>query len=186
MRDRVGQLIADERLNISDSPHLIDGFGYTLFDSEGTKTATTSLIKEGYLQTLAHNSATAKHFGVKTTGHASRSPKSTLGINLHQLHIGEGNDSESTLYSGEYLLITDLSGLHSGANPISGQFSFGASGYLMKDGVRVQPVRNITMAGNFYEMLKKPSAVGDQLFWNQGKTDVMPHIRFSDVAISGS
>ena len=74
----------------------------------------------------------------------------------------------------------------SGANPISGQFSFGASGYLMKDGVRVQPVRNITMAGNFYEMLKKVSAVGDQLFWNQGKTDVMPHIRFSDVAISGS
>ena len=140
MRNRVGQLIADERLNISDSPHLIDGFGYTLFDSEGTKTATTSLIKEGYLQTLAHNSATAKHFGVKTTGHASRSPKSTLGINLHQLHIGEGNDSESTLYSGEYLLITDLAGLHSGANPISGQFSFGASGYLMTDGVRVRPV----------------------------------------------
>ena len=186
MRNRVGQLIADERLNISDSPHLIDGFGYTLFDSEGTKTATTSLIKDGYLHTLAHNSATAKHFGVKTTGHASRSPKSTLGINLHQLHIGEGNDSESTLYSGEYLLITDLAGLHSGANPISGQFSFGASGYLMTDGVRVRPIRNITIAGNFYDMLKKVSAVGDQLFWIQGKTDVMPHIRFSDVAISGS
>ena len=186
MRDKVGEIIADERLNISDSPHLIDSLGYTLFDAEGTKTETTSLIKDGYLQTLAHNSATAKHFGVKTTGHASRSPKSTLGINLHQLHISEGIDSESILYSGEYILITDLAGLHSGANPISGQFSFGASGYLMTDGVRVRPIRNITIAGNFYDMLKKVSAVGDQLFWNQGRTTVMPHIRFSDVAISGS
>ena len=79
-----------------------------------------------------------------------------------------------------------MAGLHSGANPISGQFSFGASGYLMTDGVRVRPIRNITIAGNFYDMLKKVSAVGDQLFWNQGRTTVMPHIRFSDVAISGS
>lgn len=186
MRDKVGELIADTQLNVSDNPLLIDGFGYTLFDSEGTKTVATSLIKDGYLQTLAHNSATANYFGVRTTGHASRSPKSSLGINLHQLHVSKGNDSESILYAGEYLLITDLAGLHSGANPISGQFSFGASGYLMKDGARVCPVRNITIAGNFYDMLKKVTAIGDQLFWNQGRTCLMPHIRFSDVAISGS
>jgi len=186
MRDKIGELIADERLNISDSPLLVDGFGYALFDSEGTATAPTPLIKRGCLETLAHNSATAKHFGVKTTGHASRSPKSTLGIGLHQMYIDKGNDSESTLHAGEYLLITDLAGLHSGANPISGQFSFGASGYLMNDGERLQPVRNITIAGNFYEMLKKISAVGTELFWDQGRTSLMPHIRFSDIAISGS
>jgi PmbA protein len=104
---------------------------------------------------------------------------------LHQLHIDKGSDSPATLFSGEYLLITDLSGLHSGANPISGQFSFGAAGYLCRDGERIQPVRNITVAGNFYDMLKKVSAIGDELFWNLERSAFMPHIRFADVAVSG-
>ncbi|HAK52793.1 MAG TPA: TldD/PmbA family protein [Gammaproteobacteria bacterium] len=185
MRDKIGEQIADTRLNLSDQPLLTDGFGYALFDAEGTATKTTPLIVEGQLRTLVHNSATATHFDVITTGHASRSPKSTLGVSLHQMHIDKGTDSPSSLFAREYLLITDLSGLHSGANPISGQFSFGASGYLMKEGERIQPVRNITVAGNFYDMLKKISAIGDELYWDQYRGSLMPRIRFSDVAISG-
>ena len=185
MRDKLGDIISDPRLSISDQPLLTDGFGYALFDSEGTATRATPLITNGRLETLIHNSATAAHFGVSTTGHGIRGPKSTLGVSLHQLHIDKGSDSPATLFSGEYLLITDLSGLHSGANPISGQFSFGAAGYLCRDGERIQPVRNITVAGNFYDMLKKVSAIGDELFWNLERSAFMPHIRFADVAVSG-
>ena len=185
MRDKLGEKVADRRLNISDQPLLTDGFGYALFDAEGTATRATPLIVEGQLQTLVHNSATAAHFNTTTTGHASRSPKSNLGVSLHQMRIDKGADNPSTLFAGKYLLITDLSGLHSGANPISGQFSFGASGFLMKDSKRIQPVRNITVAGNFYDMLKKISAIGDELYWDQYRGALMPHIRFSDVAISG-
>lgn len=185
MRDKVGEVIADSRLTIYDNPLLVDGFGYTLFDAEGTATGKTPLIVEGKLESLIHNSATASFFGVETTGHGSRGPKSTLGVSLHQMEIMAGEDNAEGLLSGEYLELTDLTGLHSGANPISGDFSFGASGFLCCDGERVQPVRGVTVAGNFYEMLKKISKIGDTQRWDWEKGTLSPSIRFADVAISG-
>ena len=185
MRDKVGSVITDSRLTIYDHPLNVDGFGYHLFDAEGSATEKSELIVDGCLQTLIHNSATASYFDTKTTGHASRGPKSTLGVNLHQVEIAKGSDDLSALHSDEYLEVTDLSGLHSGANAISGNFSFGASGYLCKDGERIQAVRGITVAGNFYKMLNKISMIGNQQHWDEGRSALMPNIRFSDVAISG-
>jgi len=185
MRDKIGSVIADSRLSVFDNPLNIEGFGYHLFDAEGTATEKTELIVDGCLQTLIHNSATASHFDTNTTGHANRGPRSTLGVNLHQVEIAKGSEDLSTLHSGEYLELTDLTGLHSGANAISGNFSFGASGYLCKDGERIQAVRGITVAGNFYEMLNKISMIGSQQHWNEDRSALMPGIRFSDVAISG-
>jgi PmbA protein len=185
MRDKIGSVIADSRLSIYDHPLNVDGFGYHLFDAEGTATGKSGLVVDGCLQTLIHNSATASYFDTTTTGHASRGPRSTLGVNLHQLEIAKGSENLSTLHSGEYLEVTDLSGLHSGANAISGNFSFGASGYLCKDGERIQAVRGITVAGNFYEMLNKITMIGNQQNWDEGRSALMPSIRFSDVAISG-
>ena len=185
MRDKTGSVIADSRLTIYDQPLNADGFGYHLFDAEGSATKKTELLVEGCLQTLIHNSATASYFDTETTGHASRGPRSTLGVNLHQVEIAKGSDDLSTLHSGEYLELTDLTGLHSGANAISGNFSFGASGYLCKDGERIQAVRGITVAGNFYEMLNKISMIGNQQSWDESRSALMPGIRFADVAISG-
>jgi len=185
MRDKIGSAIADSRLTIYDHPLNVDGFGYHLFDAEGTATKKSELVVDGCLQTLIHNSATASYFDTETTGHASRGPRSTLGVNLHQVEIAKGSEDLSTLHSGEYLELTDLTGLHSGANAISGNFSFGASGYLCKDGERIQAVRGITVAGNFYEMLNKISMIGNQQNWDEGRSALMPSIRFSDVAISG-
>ena len=185
IRDKIGSVIADSRLTIYDHPLNIDGFGYHLFDAEGTATEKSKLVIDGCLQTLIHNSATASYFNINTTGHASRGPKSTLGVNLHQVEIASGSDDLSTLHTGEYLEVTDLAGLHSGANAISGNFSFGASGYLCQGGERIQAVRGITVAGNFYEMLNKISTIGNQQHWDEGRSALMPSIRFSDVAISG-
>lgn len=185
MREKTGSVIADSRLSIYDQPLNVDGFGYHLFDAEGTATKKSGLIVEGCLQTLIHNSATASYFDTETTGHASRGPRSTLGVSLHQVEIAKGSEDQTTLHSGEYLELTDLSGLHSGANAISGDFSFGASGYLCRDGERIQAVRGITVAGNFYEMLNKISMIGDQQHWDEGRSALMPGIRFADVAISG-
>ena len=185
MRDKIGSVIADSRLTIYDHPLNVDGFGYHLFDAEGTATEKSELVVDGCLQTLIHNSATASYFDTGTTGHASRGPRSTLGVNLHQVEITKGSEDLSTLHSGEYLELTDLAGVHSGANAISGNFSFGASGYLCKDGERIQAVRGITVAGNFYEMLNKISMIGNQQNWDEGRSALMPSIRFSDVAISG-
>ena len=160
-----------------------DGFGYSLFDAEGTPTTNRAMIDGGRLATLAHNSATAAHFGVTTTGHAARGPRSTLGVGLHQFEIAAGPDAD--VLAGEYVEITDLTGLHSGANPIAGDFSFGASGYRCRDGERQQPIRGITVAGNFYEMLNQIAAIGTEQFWNWQRSAHMPHVRFADVAVSG-
>jgi len=185
MRDKVGEVIADSRLTIRDNPLIIEGHGYALFDAEGTATRTTPLVADGKLETLIHNSATASHFDLQTTGHASRSPRSTLGVSLHQIEILPGAESEASLTSGEYIELTNLDGLHSGGNAISGDFSFGAAGYLCNDGQRIQPVRGITVAGNFFQMLQKIAAIGSDQKWNWQKDSLMPSIRFSDVAISG-
>ena len=162
MRDKTGSVIADSRLTIYDQPLNAEGFGYHLFDAEGTATKKSDLLVDGCLQTLIHNSATASYFDTETTGHASRGPRSTLGVSLHQVEIAKGSEDLSSLHGGEYLELTDLTGLHSGANAISGNFSFGASGYLCKDGERIQAVRGITVAGNFYEMLNKISMIGQR------------------------
>ena len=185
LRAKVGEIIADARLSVSDRPLSADGFGYALFDAEGTATATTALIDAGRLATLAHNRVTAAHFGLATTGHAHRTARSRLGVGLHQLHIAAGDAAPGALLAGEYFEVTGLTGLHSGANPISGQFSFGAEGHLCRDGKRGQAVRNVTVAGNFYDMLKKIAAIGDEANWNLERSACMPPIRFADVAVAG-
>ena len=134
----------------------MEGFGYSLFDDEGTPTEALELIKDGTLISLVHNSMTASlRIGIYRTRNTR--PRSTLGVGLHQLAIKAGDGDEKELYSGKYLLITDLTGMHSGANAISGEFSFGASGYLCENSERLKPVRNITVAGNFMKCYK-PSA----------------------------
>ena len=185
MREKLGDSIADARLNLTDQPLSTEGFGYQLFDAEGTATQSTPLIVNGTLNTLIHNSATASFFDIQTTGHAARGPKSTMGVGLHQLEIAAGHASQTDLFSGKYLMLTDLTGMHSGANAISGDFSFGASGFLYEDGQLRQPVRGVTVAANFYDMLNKISLIGDKQFWNWEKSALMPHLRFTDLAISG-
>ena len=185
MRDKKGEVIADPRLTVSDRPDNVDGFGYRLFDDEGTPSAAIELIKAGELKSLIHNSMTASYFETQSTGHATRGPRSPLGVGLHQLEIAPGDAEDTKLYGGKCLVITGLTGMHSGANAISGEFSFGASGYLCENGERSQSVRNVTVAGNFYQMLQNISMIGNRQHWNWQRSALMPSIRFADVAISG-
>jgi PmbA protein len=185
-RDSVGAVVADARLRLCDRPLLSEGLGYQRFDVEGTPCEDIALIADGQLQTLLHNSATARYFQTRSTGHGSRDPKSSLAVAPHQLVVEAGDGDERTLYDGEVLLITDLTGTHSGANPISGDFSFGASGYLLRDGERVQSVRGVTIAGNFYNMLKNIRCIGDTPRWNWQRSALMAPLRFAEVAVSGS
>jgi len=183
-REKVGQPVANNQLTILDNPLNKQGFGYQTFDAEGYANQTTHIIKNGELKTLLHNSVTAKHFDVANTFNASRGPKSTLGVSAVQMEIKPGN-GQGEIYGGEYLLITELTGLHSGANAISGDFSFGASGYLCKDAEKIQAVRGITVAGNFYHMLNNIKAIGNIQKWNWAKSDLVVDIRFADLTVSG-
>ena len=144
-----------------------------------------TLIENGKLKSFYHNTATAKYFGIKSTGHASRSPKSSLDVTATNWLISAGTNSTSEMLDDTYLEIIDLMGLHSGCDSVSGEFSFGASGYLCKNGKRIQPVKGVTVAGNFNQLLCGISRMGNELKHNSSRSLFSPLIRFSNLAVAG-
>ena len=184
-RDKVGQGVASRWLTLESRVHMPGGMKIKAFDGEGAPTRDLLLIGEGELKTLLHNSATAHHFGLQSNGAAARSARGALDVSPRHLVFGTGPHSEAEVKAGEYLELVKLDGLHSGADAVSGDFSFGASGFLCRDGVRIQPVRGITVAGNFYRLLGELEAVGDRLHHDDGKGFYAPLIRFGGLSIAG-
>ncbi|WP_087021105.1 TldD/PmbA family protein [Thaumasiovibrio subtropicus] len=184
-RDKLTQHVASPLFNLSDYAAYDKGLAIKAFDGEGIETQDTALIVGGELRSLLHNSKTAAHFGLKTTGNAARSAKSGLSVSSRHKVIEPGQASDTDLETGTYFVPIELQGVHSGANAISGDFSFGASGYLYRDGELVQPVRGVTIAGNFYQMLKDIDAVGAHVERADSGTFFSPRIRFSQLNISG-
>lgn len=186
LRDKIASQIASPLLSFSSKAYVEGGFRIHSFDSEGFAARDLLLIGEGELQSLLHNSQTAAYFGVANTGHASRGPKEGLDVAAHHKVIDAGTNSFSEVTAGEYLELVELQGVHSGADFISGDFSFGASGFLCRDGKRVQPVRGITVAGNFYQMLKEIDALGSLLEVNDAHSFYAPKVRFARLSIGGN
>ncbi len=150
-RDALYSQVASPLLTITDTAYINGGFSIKAFDSEGYATHDTLLVGEGKLQGLLHNSHTASYFGIENTANGSRSAKGGLGVNSRHTVISTGISSNAEVTAGEYLELVELQGVHSGADAVSGDFSFGASGFLCRDGQRLQAVRGITVAGNFYQ-----------------------------------
>lgn len=158
LANKEGEPIASPAVRLLDDPHRRDALQSHAFDDEGVPTTRKYIIENGQLNTLLHNLKTAHKAGVESTGNAGKAGVSgEITITSFNLHFEPGTKSLEELLSsiGDGLVITDLMGLHAGANPISGDFSLAAKGYLFKDGKRVQPVSQITVAGNFYSLLKQ-------------------------------
>lgn len=183
-RQKIGQAVASPLLNLIDRPLESQGLGYQLFDAEGVACHNQGVLVNGELQGLLHNSFSAQKLGLNSSGHASRSAKGNLGISAHQWYLPPGTSSAQQLRQGQYLEITGLQGLHSGANAISGDFSFGASGYLCRDGERVQAVRGITLAGNFYQLLQQIAAIGDRSHWHPNRSCCLADVRFQGLQVA--
>ena len=184
-REKIGQQVGVSGLSIKDCPQYADGFNYSTFDDEGSLRKEFSLIENGVLKSFYHNSATAKFHNVENNGSAARSPKGTLGIGGTQQVISLGTSTEEELKKGKYLNIISLQGLHSGADALSGDFSFGASGYLCEDGQVIGPVKGITISGNFYHLLKEIALIGNQMKSNAYSTFFSPELRFSNLNVAG-
>ncbi|MGF1683211.1 TldD/PmbA family protein [Photobacterium minamisatsumaniensis] len=184
-RNSINQTVASSLLTVSDIAYIEGGSAIKAFDSEGFTTCDTILIGEGQLQSLLHNSHTASFFGIENTANGSRSAKGGLGVSSRHTVIATGTSSEAETTAGEYLELVELQGVHSGADAVSGDFSFGASGFLCRDGKRIQPVRGITVAGNFYQMIKEIDAVGNTLTHDYERDFYAPTIRFNKLSIAG-
>ncbi|WP_139904892.1 TldD/PmbA family protein [Clostridium thermarum] len=165
-KDKEGTIVASEKVTLIDNPLMEYGLASTPFDGEGVATSEKAVIDKGSLVTLLHNLKTAEVAKVKTTGNASRpSYASAISVAPTNFYFKPGDYSFEELLDklGEGLLITDLAGTHAGANPITGDFSLAAKGFSVSGGKIVKPVEQITVAGNFYQLLKDVEEVGKDL-----------------------
>lgn len=166
LKGREGETIAAPCVTILDDPLLPGGFASSPFDEEGVACRTKAVVESGVLKTLLHNRKTAKKQGVASTGNASRpglsAPVTVAPSNLF-FQAGQESLQELEARMGDGLVITELSGLHAGANTTSGDFSLLSKGYLLAEGKRVRPVEQITVAGNFYRLLKDIHALANDL-----------------------
>lgn len=168
LKGKVGQQVASKGVTLLNVPYHPDALSGGNFDGEGVATKHQAIITEGTLQTLLHNRKTAAKDSCETTGHAKReSYKDTLSIAPQNIYIAPGQDTQDTLISSlsEGVLVTNLSGLHSGTNSISGDFSVAAQGFHIQDGKLASPVRQMTIAGNFFSLLKNIEAISSDLYF---------------------
>jgi PmbA protein len=169
--DKLGQQVGAAGLQLVDDGRLVDGPGAAPFDGEGVATRRTVLIDDGVLQGFLHNSATAARGQAASTGNAARgSFKSTPGVSAHNVYLAPGELDQAGLLAkaGEGLLVQEVSGVHSGANPITGDFSVGVSGLWFRGGELAEPVREVTVAAHLLEILKGIAAVGSDLRFTTG------------------
>ncbi len=184
--EKIGNEIFHKDLTIMDSPYFDRAFYFSGFDDEGYERADLKLIENGVYKHVMHNSVTAKQMNAVNTYHASRSPRSGLGVSGTNLIISSGEASESEVLTNKVFEIHSFQGIGSGSDAISGDFSAAASGYLLKNGEISQPVKGVTVAGNFYEMLKNIACIGSKLEASNSSVFYSPKIRFENLSIAGN
>jgi PmbA protein len=165
---KVGERLGSERFTLVDDGSLLDGPAAAPWDGEGVPTGPTPLLEAGVLRGYLHNTYTATKGGTRSTGNASRAGfKSPPGLSPTNLYLAPGDESPEALLrrAGEAFYCQSVLGVHSGANPISGDFSVGANGLMIRDGAFAEPVREASIAGTIPGMLAGLAAVGDDLRW---------------------
>jgi len=183
---RVGEQVGSEAFTLVDDGRLLEGPAAAPFDDEGVPTGRTELIARGALLGFLHDTYTARRGGTESTGNARRGGyRSALGVGTSNFYVEAGATGvEEILAKAEDgVLIQDVSGVHSGANPISGEFSVGATGLRISGGSLGEPLREMTIASTVPEMLKSVSAVGDDLrfFTSVG----VPTILIGEMTVAG-
>ena len=147
-----------------DDPLDTTGVNSMAFDDEGVPCHRKELIRDGVLTTLLYNLKSAAVDGVDSTGNGVKrsytSPVDTAPINLI-VAPGQTDGDGLMKEAGSGLIVEELAGMHSGANPETGDFSLSAKGYLFENGAISRSVGNITISGNFYTLLKDIQAVGN-------------------------
>ena len=185
--ESIGKKIAVENLNISDEGLHPENVGAFTFDGEGTPTQNIKLIKSGILTNLLHSEATARKFRVKPTGHAGLGAKVFVSpdwlVVSKSDNVADKNDSLNIKTTQkEYVLIDELSALHSGVKASQGSFSLPFDGWLVKDGKRTS-IEAATVAGDILMVLNSIVKIEkEQLVTHQG---ISPHVWVKNISITG-
>jgi PmbA protein len=161
----VGEQVGSELVMLVDDGTNIDGPGAAPFDDEGVPSGRTELFTKGVLNGFLHNAYTAHKGQTVSTGNGKRGYRSPPGVGTSNFYLDAGTSPrEELLRRAEGgVLIQDVSGVHSGANPISGEFSVGATGLRITGGEPGEPLREMTIASTLPDMLAGITGVGDDL-----------------------
>jgi len=190
-KGKLGETIAAPHVTLRDDAITEHSLLNLAFDAEGVAATNKAVVENGVLKTLLYNTKSAEKDGVKSTGNATKAGfGGAISTGPTNLYLAPGSTSYEDLVAGmkKGVIITGMAGLHSGVNPISGDFSVSADGYYVEDGKIVKPVEQITVAGNFYELLKNIETIGSDLkIRAMGMSGVgAPSILVNGLSIAGS
>ncbi len=183
--DKRGQMVASEVFSLVDDGTYENGIGSFPFDGEGVPARKNIVIENGILQGFLYDTYTASKAGVQSTGNGQRgSFRGLPSVGTTNFIIQPGKESPEKLINGldKGFYITEVMGMHT-ANPISGDFSVGASGIMIENGQLSYPVRGVTIAGNMIQFFKDIETVGNDLRFYGSKA--APTIRLKSLSIGG-
>jgi PmbA protein len=183
----VDEQVASPGVTLVDDGRLPDGPASSPFDDEGVPTTRTLLIEQGRLRGFLHNTVTARREGGASTGNASRpSYRGVPGVSPTNLFVIAGSDAPEAVFAaaGRGVYVQDVTGLHSGANPVSGEFSVGATGLRLEGGALGQPLREMTIASTLLDVLKQVVTVGSDLQFFGGSIG-SPTLLVGEMTVAG-
>jgi PmbA protein len=165
--NRVGEPVGSAAVTLVSDPTDTRSLAANKMDAEGLASRRVPLIEGGVLNGFVHNSYTARRSGTQSTGSAVRSMKTTPSVGCRALALEEGTQSQAELMQqlGEGVIVRSVSGLHSGVNPVSGDFSTGAEGLRITGGEVGAPLREFTIASTLQRMLLDVGEVGGDVDW---------------------
>ena len=192
LADSMGRAVADAGLSIVDDGRLLDGPAAAPVDDEGVPTGRTVLVQDGVLVAFLHNAKTAARQGdhARSTGNAARgSYRTTPGVAPSNLYFTGATrpPAEVLAAAGTGLYVQDAKGIHSGVNPVSGEFSVGVTGLWIRDGALAEPVREITVSSTLLDMLRSVAALGsDRRFFPVGGALAGATLLVTGMTLAGS
>lgn len=183
LADKLGVQIASPDITITDDPTLRRGMGSTPFDGEGLPTSAKHIVESGVLKTFLYDGYTARKAGQTPTGNARRgfSPMPHTGV--FNFRVEAGALALDALLKDLPAVLIITRGLGHGLNTVSGEYSRGVNGLLVERGEVVHAVQEVTVAGNFLEMLRNIDGVGSDLLFRG--SSAAPSIRIKEMMVSG-
>ena len=181
--ESLGAQLFDSSISIVDDPHRMRGLGSRAFDGEGLPTARRSIIENGVLTGWLMESASARQLGLEPTGHASRGIGGAPGVSTSNVHLEGGSISVTELIADirHGIYVHELAG--QGVNPVTGDYSRGAAGFLIINGEIAGAVSEFTIAGNLKDMFAAMTAAND-LEFTRGTN--VPTLRIDGMMIAGA
>ncbi|HEY2133044.1 MAG TPA: TldD/PmbA family protein [Acetobacteraceae bacterium] len=183
LKDRMGERIFAPGITIIDDPRRPRGLRSRPFDGEGVPTARRAIVEDGVLTTWLLDSRSARQLGLRTTGHAGRGTSAPPAPGATNLYLAAGTPTPAELMAdiAEGFYVTELIGM--GVNGVTGDYSRGAAGFMIRNGALAEPVAEVTIAGTLPEMFAHMTPANDLRF--RRGTDA-PTVRIEAMTLAGS